>query len=226
MDEILKYFKSSIGKKQVVAATGLALILFVVAHLAGNLIVYLGPDAFNAYAKKLAGLRPGLYFAEVGLAGVFLIHMWFTALIVLENINARPKRYSVMHVSEKRSVAAQLMPYTGTIVLAFVIWHLLDFTFIDKHGIRSVMMNGQSYGLYGVLHTSFANPVHSCLYIIAMAAVGLHLSHGVQSFCQTFGFGSPKFTPVIRCFSDWFALLVFIAYGTLPVYIMFNYYTF
>src|SRR3989338_121586 len=191
------YLKSSIGKKQIVASTGLLLIFFVIGHLAGNLLIYLGPEVFNHYAEKLEHLRPGLNIVEFGLLAVFVIHLWLTAVIVIENYSARPVGYSVNKPAGDRSLAARLMPYTGTIILAFVIWHLLDFTFIDKEGPRSVLADGKSYAIYGVVYNSFFDLAHSLLYIIAMVALGFHLSHGIQSFAQTFGFNHPKYTPMI-----------------------------
>ena len=214
------YLRSSIGRKQIVAATGLMLILFVVGHLAGNLFMYGGPGAFNGYAKKLASLRPALNFIEAGLLAVFCIHMYFTALLVLENMNAR-SRYAVEKAKGARSLSSRLMAYSGTIILAFVIWHILDFTLVDHHGPRS-MVNGESLGLYGVVYNSFADPLHSLLYIIAMICVGSHLDHGVQSFCQTFGFTSHQCAPCIYKFSRWFAVLITLGYSSIPVYVLLN----
>ena len=187
MNAITSYCHSSIGRKQIVAITGLALILFLIGHLAGNLILFLGPEAYNAYAKKLAGLRPGLYAVEFALLWVFVIHIWVTALLVLENIRARQglSRYAQSRAVGERSWATRLMPYTGTYLLAFVIWHLVDFTFADHHGPRSFVLvtdstgsltniYSKSLGLYGVVWNSFADPIHSVLYIIAMMALGLH----------------------------------------------------
>jgi len=226
MKNILQYSQSSIGKKQIVASTGLVLILFVIGHLAGNLLIFLGDEVFNNYAKKMAGLRPGLYLIEAALLIIFLIHMYVTALIVLENIAARPIGYKVNRPSENRSLATRLMPYSGTIILAFVIWHLLDFTFIDKHGPQSFLPDGNGYGLYGIVYNTFSNPMHSALYIIAMIAVGLHLSHGIQSFAQTFGFTDPAYFPALIKISNFCALLITVAYSAIPVYVMFHFHTF
>src|SRR5437762_707474 len=115
----LKYFNSSIGRKQIVAFTGLLLILFLIGHLAGNLLIYGGPQLYNTYAEKLAGLRPGLYLIEFGLLAVFVIHMWVTALLVFENIQARGTGYAVSRPVGERSWATRLMPYTGTYILIF-----------------------------------------------------------------------------------------------------------
>jgi len=209
---------SSIAKKQVVALTGLMLIGFVVAHLAGNLFIYGGPEAFNGYAHKLEGLRPVLNVLEFGLGFIFLVHISFTYMLVHENIRAKGgvKRYAVDKPVGDRSLATRLMAFSGFGVFAFVIWHLFDFTFADKTGPRSLIEGGH-YGLYGIVYNSFHDPVHSLLYIAAMCCVGLHLSHGVQSFVQTFGFKRPC---LIKKVSDWFALLITCAYCSIPVYVL------
>ena len=213
---------ASITKKQIVAFTGLALIIFIITHLAGNLWIYAGSAAFNSYAKKMAGLRPFLNFAEAGLLIIFLIHTLVTAMLVIENIRARGgvMRYAVDRPVGERSWGTRLMPYSGTYILLFVIWHLLDFTFANPHGPRSYI-NHVSYGLYGVVVNAFADPTHSILYIIAMCFLGLHLSHGVDSFLQTLGWRNSKHVSGIKLFSQWFALLIVIGYSSIPVYVLF-----
>lgn len=223
MFNLTSYIQSSIGKKQIVAVTGLLLILFLLGHLAGNLIIYLGPDAFNAYAHKMANLRPGLYVVEAGLLGIFLIHMLTTFFLVLENIRSRSQSYKQLKSKKHRSIATRLMPITGTIIIAFVIWHLLDFTFVDKHGPRSYLPDGRSYELFGIVYNSFADPVHSLLYVAAIFSLALHLSHGVQSFAQTFGFNHPAYTPLVKKISNIFALLIAFLYSSIPIYVMYSY---
>ncbi len=215
-----QYISSSIGRKQIVAVTGLLLILFVIGHLAGNLIMFMGAEAYNHYAQKLAGLRPGLYFVEFGLLAIFIVHMWVTALLVLENIKARSVHYAVEKPVSHKSLSARatkIMPYTGTLVLLFVVWHLIDFTFVDHEGPRSVMADGISYGLYGVVYNAFLNPIHSLFYIAAMFALGLHLSHGIQSFCQTFGFPDSKSLNRMSVLLGFFIALL---YSSIPFSIM------
>jgi len=220
MGSPVQYLKSSIGKKQIVAATGLLLILFIIGHLAGNLFIYAGPEAFNNYAKKLAHLRPGLLIVEGGLLGLFFIHMWLTAVLVIENRLARPVGYAVTKSVGRRSLATRLMPYTGTIIIAFVIWHLIDFTFSDHHGHLSVLSDGKGYGLYGVVYNAFSNPLHSALYIIAMLALGLHLSHGIQSFAQTFGLSHPKYTPLVHKVSNGLGFAIAVLFSFIPIYVL------
>ena len=222
MNTISTYCQSSIGRKQIVATTGLLLILFIIAHLAGNLLIYLGPEAFKNYAKKLASLRPGLYLVEVALAAVFIIHIYATTFLVLENIAARSQRYAITRIKGERSLATRLMPYTGVYLLLFLIWHLLDFTFVDKHGPQS-FLHGESYGLYGIVVNSFSDPVHSLLYVAAMMCLGLHLGHGVESFMQTFGINNPQCTPKIKAFSYWFGFLIAWGYSSIPIYVLMQY---
>ena len=209
----------SITKKQIVAATGLGLIGYVIAHLAGNLLIYKGPAALNGYAEFLASLRPGLFFIEFILLGIFVVHMYFTYLVVLENILARGTGYKVYKSVGERSWATRLMPYTGTVILAFVVWHIFDFTLTDHHGVRSVV-GGQSLGLYGVVYNSFRNPVHSGLYIVAMMCLGLHLSHAIQSCFQTFGFNHEKYTPFIEKASNSLGLIIAVGYITIPMWVL------
>ncbi len=210
---------SSITKKQIVALTGLLLILYVVAHLLGNLFIYAGPEKFNGYAKFLASLRPGLFLIELALLWIFIIHIYFTYLIVLENIQARGQGYAVYQPVGNRSWATRLMPYTGTILLTFVIWHVFDFTLIDHEGPRSIMPDGRHLGLYGVVYNSFSVPWHSGFYIVAMMCLGLHLSHAVQSVFQTFGFNHPKYTPFIGKISIVLGWLVALGFSSIPVWV-------
>jgi len=220
MKNLHQYINSSIGKKQIIASTGLLLIGYVVFHLAGNLLIFAGPETFNVYAKKFADLRPWLSIVEGGLAAIFIIHMLVTALLIIENINARGKNYKIIKPPTRRSLATRLMPYTGTLILVFVIIHIRDFTLIDHHGPLSIMSDGKSYGLYGVVYNTFRDPTHSCFYIVAMMAVGLHLSHGMQSFMQTFGFVTDKNRKCIQWTSGVIALLVAYGFSSIPVYVL------
>ena len=215
------FLSSSVGRKQYVAATGLCLILFVVAHLAGNLLLFAGPDLFNAYAHKLASLRPAFYVVDAGLFVIFVSHLAVTGILVTENIKARGQvRYEVQKSQGDRSLATRLMPWTGGVILAFVIWHLLDFTFSDHDGPRGMMPNGEHMELYGVVFNAFVQPWHSLLYIAAMVAVGLHLSHGMQSFVQTFGFTWLGTSQRVKITCQGIGLLVGLVYSCIPIYVM------
>jgi succinate dehydrogenase / fumarate reductase cytochrome b subunit len=215
------FLNSSIAKKQTVAFTGLLLIFFIIAHLAGNLLIYGGPKMFNAYAHKLHSLGPLLLLARLGLFVIFLIHIFVTHILVIQNIKARGglKRYAIDQAVGQRSLAEKVMPWSGVYIFVFVIFHILDFAAADQHGSRSFIY-GKSYGLYGLVFNSFRDPVHSILYIVAMYFLGMHLSHGVQSVVQTSGF-RPKWAPVIKKGSDYFAVFMVIGFSSIPVYVYF-----
>lgn len=213
---------TSISKKQIVAVTGLLLILFIIAHLLGNLLIIVGPDAFNAYAEKLDHLRPLTTVAEFILAAIFLTHIYFTANLVIENIKARGgyNRYSVDRPVGNRSWATRLMPLSGTYIFLYLIWHIFDFTLADDDGVRS-FINGQSYGLYGIVVNAFKDPLHSILYIIAVSFVGLHLAHGVQSVVQTWGIERHKFAKQLIIGSRVFGFVIALGFASIPLYVLF-----
>ena len=213
-----RYFSSSIGKKQTVAVSGLLLILFLIAHLAGNLMIYRGPEAINIYSHTLHSFGLLIRLAEFGLAGIFLIHIIFTAMVVIENKKARPTSYHGTDGYPQRSLATRLMPYTGTILLVYVISHLFDFTIADPNG-ADAFVNGQNLGLYGLIVNEFSNPYAVLWYLVAMAAVGFHLVHAVQSLCQTFGWNHPTYTPIVKKISMGFGILISLAFASIPLYV-------
>ncbi len=209
---------SSIGKKQVVAVSGLLLILFLIAHLAGNLLIYRGPEAINIYSHTLHSFGPLIRLAEFGLAAIFIIHIVFTAMVVIENKKARPIGYAGGESYKQRSLATRLMPYTGTILLIYVISHLFDFTLANANG-PGAFVNGQNLGLYGLIVNEFANPYEVLWYVIAMAAVGFHLVHAIQSVFQTFGFHNPRVTPIIKKAGYVLGILISVSFASIPIYV-------
>jgi len=213
------FLNSSIARKQAVALTGLLLVLFVMAHLGGNLLFFAGPAVFNGYAHHLHSLGPLLWTARLGLLALFLIHITLTSILVIDNIKARGghKRYAVESSTDERSLSEKIMPYSGLYILIFVIYHIRDFAFANTLGPRS-LINGHSYGIYGIVFNAFRDPVHDLLYIFFLCFLGLHLCHGLQSMSQTFGF-RPKWVALIRSCGDYAALLLIIVFSSIPVYV-------
>jgi succinate dehydrogenase / fumarate reductase cytochrome b subunit len=222
------FLRSSVFRKQVIAVTGAAMIGFLVAHLSGNLLIYAGPKAFNAYAEKMASLGPLLWVMRIGLIVCALAHVYLTLKLVQENRAARPQSYAVDEPKGKRSLAAMIMQYTGIFILLFLALHLYDFTFANKSGPHSVvpgLSNGESLGLFGVVWNSFkfTDPIgwlRIPVYLIAVTGVGLHLSHAIQSVVQTLGFSHPRYTPLIRIASVGIGALLALGFGMIPVYVM------
>jgi succinate dehydrogenase / fumarate reductase cytochrome b subunit len=178
---------SSVGKKILMAVTGLGLIGFLAGHLLGNMMAFAGADAFNGYAAKLHSMQPYLSVFNIGLATLGLVHIAVGILLFFENLRARPKSYKVTQNPGGRTIGSNTMPYTGVLILVFVISHLLKFTFVDK----SVTP------IYQQMAAAFSNPLWVIFYVAAMVVVAVHLSHGSWSLFQTFGLNHPRYMPLI-----------------------------
>lgn len=215
--------QSSVLRKQIVAVTGLVMVGFLLAHLSGNLLIYAGPDAFNAYAHKLAGLGPLLWVMRLGLIAAFVIHVWFTLTLVRENRAARPQAYEVDAPKGGRNFATLTMMYTGIFVAVFLMLHLYDFTFGTKTGPQSVIQSvkpDESLGLFGLVWNSFKTWWRVPIYVGAMSGVGLHLSHAIQSVVQTFGGNHPRYTPIVRVVSILIGAAVALGFAMIPIYVL------
>jgi len=208
MNWITNTLWSSIGKKLLMAVTGLGFIGFLMAHLAGNLTIYSGKDAFNAYAENLHSLGPLLSIAEWGLLICAVIHVLTGATLFYQNFRARPVRYAVNKNAGGRTIGSFTQPYTGLLILAFVIFHLANFHFVDKSNAT----------IYQIVSNAFTNTGYVCVYILAMIVVAIHVSHGFWSLFQTIGANHPKYMPIIRWAGIIFSLVVGIGFGFIPVY--------
>jgi len=209
MNWIKQTLWSSIGKKLMMALTGLAFIGFLMAHLAGNLTIYGGKAAFNAYAEKLHSLGPLLTVFELGLLFFAGIHIITGLFLFVQNWQARPTGYTVYKSTGGRTLSSRTMPYTGLIILGFVIFHLINFSFVDKTD-RTISQ---------IVTAAFANPAYVIIYIAVMIIVALHVRHGLWSAFQTLGANHPKYMPAIRVLSIVLGLIVACGFGFLPIYI-------
>jgi len=204
---------TSIGKKLMMAATGLSFIGFLVVHLAGNLTLYGGADAFNSYAEHLHALGPLLGVAEFVLLGLFLIHVLSGLILFWQNFNSRPSRYAVNRNPGGKTIGSATMPYTGFLILLFILFHLTNFSrfFVDQAGTT----------IFQIVSSAFQNPVYVGLYVLAMVTVALHVSHGFWSLFQTFGLNHPKYMPAINAGGLILSLVFGLGFGFLPIYISF-----
>lgn len=211
---------STLQKKQIVGITGLAMVGFVLAHLSGNFLIYKGPDAFNGYAQFLHDLGGVLWVMRAGILASFVLHIGVTMNLVITNRKARVDRYYKYqnHRSES-SLATQLMPLSGSIIFIYIIFHLLDFTLAQKVGI----IDGVDLGLFGLVVNTLKDPIHSALYIISMASVGLHMYHAFQSVFQTFGLMTEKNQHRFSIASKVLGVAITLGYSSIPVYIMINF---
>ena len=214
---------SSLGKKIFMGFSGLMLCGFIVVHLIGNLTLLLpDKDPFNKYANFLTTeLGNVIYIAEFLLASIFLIHFIYAVLVTIDNWRARPKGYAVVknakHTS-KKSFASRTMIYTGIVLIVFLVWHLLHFKFGEMI-IYSTADGMVIRDLYIVVYQFYGNIVNIILYIVVMALLGFHLSHGFWSAFQSLGMSGKRFTPLVYGVAGVFALLMAAGFIVLPMWI-------
>jgi succinate dehydrogenase / fumarate reductase cytochrome b subunit len=209
LNRFILLLSSSIGKKLIMAITGLGFCFFLISHLAGNLIIYVGNDAFNYYAERLHSLGPLLILAEMGLLFLGVVHISTGAYLSYQNFRARPKRYKKKRNAGGRTIGSSTMPYTGFLILIFIIIHLIDFHFIEKAD-RSI---------YQIVLETFSNPGYAIFYILSMVVVATHVDHGFWSLLQTLGINNLEYMPVLRMVSSAFSFFVGIGFGSIPVFI-------
>lgn len=204
-----EFLESSIGKKMMIALAGVLLCGFLIAHLAGNLLMFVGPEAFNHYAEVLED-NPFLPLAEGGLLTLFLLHIVLTLRAKFANLGARPVTYEVYQGKGARTPGSRSMVPTGMLVFGFIVVHVATLKF-DVGGLKGP-------DLFAHVTGWMRNPFYAAFYILAVAGVGLHLSHGVQSAAQTLGAHHPRYTPIIRRLGIIFAAATTLGFASLPLY--------
>ena len=206
---IFEFLDSSIGKKITVAAAGVMLCGFLIAHLAGNLFLFVGDGAFNHYAEVLES-NPLLPAAEIGLVFLFLLHIILSVRATWANRTARPEGYAVYKGKGARTPGSRTMAATGVLLLSFIVIHVATFKY----------QLGGSKGLDLFSHVNgwFSNRLYAAFYVLAVGGLGLHLSHGAQSALQTFGVSHPRYTPALKKAGLAFAALIFLGFASMPIY--------
>jgi len=211
MNWFVDTIRTSIGKKLLMALTGLCFCLFLLIHLIGNLTLYGGKELFESYVKHLHALGPLIRVAEAGLLFFAVIHVSTGCFLVWQNWKARPVRYQVKKNGGGRTIGSMTMPYTGLIILAFVAVHLSNFHFID-HDRQTV---------FQAMTATFKSLPYVIFYTMAVIVAAVHVSHGFWSLFQTLGANHPKYLPVIRGLGLLFSLLVAAGFGFIPAYVGF-----
>ena len=221
MNAISVFYSSSIGKKMIVALTGIVLILFVVGHLLGNLQIFLGPDWINGYSEHLRELGPLLWAIRIFLLVTVIVHIYVTIRLAIENKRARPTQYKDKE-NVKASFASRHMVMSGLIVLAFIIYHLAHFT-VRVTDPRFALLKADPlnrYDVYSMMVYAFQNYVVSGFYVFALFLLFLHLSHGSSSFFQSLGLNNKKLAPRLAFWGCIFAWLLFLGYASIPIAIL------
>ena len=201
-----RFLSSLITTKLIVGVTGLLLFLYLVLHIAGNLMVFLGQDVFNRYSHALIS-NPLVVPVEIGLLAVFVIHLFKAISMTLENRAARPTPYAVKKMAggaSQKSLASSTMILTGLALLVFIPIHVTMFKYGPEYPYGATAMRD----LYRVEVDNFSSPAWVAFYVLAMVVVGFHLWHGVASSFQSLGLSGPRFTPFIRRTGKTFAVLI------------------
>lgn len=207
---VARFYDSSIGKKAVMAVTGLVLFGFLILHMLGNLQVFLGRDVMNHYAETLHANMGLLWTARIVLLVSVLLHTWAAIQLTAVKAAARPIAY-VKPGNVQGSAGSRTMMLSGPVIALFVIGHLLHFTtgtihpqFVELHAYENVV-------------TGFSNPIVAALYIVAMILVAFHLSHGIWSMFQSIGFSHPRYTPMLKKFAAVFSWLLIAGFISVPI---------
>ena len=214
------FLTSSVGRKYVMAVTGIFLFGFVVVHMLGNLQIYLGQDALNDYAKHLEELPYLLWPARIFLLITLVIHIFVAFSLAIENRAARPVRYAKQGTVQA-SYASRTMVMSGVIIFLFIVYHLLHFTWgkIQPQFFEQLDAKGRE-DLYGMVVHGFGNVYISAFYIFAMGVLCFHLSHGLESLFQSLGLRSKSMEPLLRKIAITLALFVFIGNCSIPVSVL------
>jgi len=209
------FWYSTTGKKIVMAVTGAILFVFVIGHMLGNLQVFEGPEKINAYGHFLHNLGEILWAERIGLLAAVVLHITATVQLALRSNKARPIGYSRREAINS-SYAARTMYWSGPIVLAFVIFHLLHLTagmispgaaFIEGDVYHNVVSGFQVWWV-------------SVWYIFAVSLLGVHLSHGIWSMFQSVGINHPRYTPMLKQAAVWIAVVIVLGYISIPISVL------
>lgn len=216
MQNLKMYLSSSIGRKQIVSITGIIWSGFVLMHMAGNCLLFLGADTYNKYSHALV-TNPGIYPAEAVLVIALLIHMGFAIRMTIESRTARstPPDQRASNPLKGASFASRTMILTGLSLFAFIVWHLITFKYGPEY--KTTVGGVEMRDLYKLITETFANPLYVFPYIAFLILLGLHLSHGVSALFQTLGIGSVR-NCTFKKVGCAFAALVFLGFLSQPLY--------
>lgn len=214
--------KNSVAKKLVMSVTGLAMTLFIIVHLLGNMTFFLGPDGINSYAAALHSFGLVIWTFRLSIGLIFLLHVYFGIRLTIENRAAASRSYAV-NGNTASTFAGRNMIWTGLLIGLFLAGHLVHFTLQLIDPASSAAANPDVLGrpdVFLMIARGFRSLIVDSLYVGAMAALGLHLSHSIQSSFQTLGLNSEKTFPLIMKGGIVAAVLIFIGFAALPVSVL------
>lgn len=213
-------FSSSIGTKLLIAVTGLALFLYLVVHLAGNALIFAGPDLFNLYSHRLIS-NPLIPPVELGLLAILLLHVYKTVVMWLGNQRARPERYQRRRWAgppSRKSWASSTMILTGLATFLFLVVHVATF----KYGTYYEVEGSETRDLYRLEVETFRQPGWVAVYVAGLALIGFHMWHGFSSAFESIGARHPRCTPTVVALGKLLAIAITGGFILIPLWIYFR----
>jgi succinate dehydrogenase / fumarate reductase cytochrome b subunit len=211
MSRLRLLWDSSVGKKLIMAVTGLIWVAYLITHVLANLLVFQGPSRINAYSAFLHGTGGALWAARLVLIAALVLHVIAAVQLAARSKKARPMGYAAGREPQVSTLASRTIRWGGALIFVFLVYHILHFTVGTAH---PGFVEGDPY--HNVA-TGFRNPFVVLLYLIAMAAVGLHLYHGVWSSGRSLGLSPPSPHPLRRTVAVVLALLVWLGFSVIPI---------
>lgn len=211
MNRALALWRSSVGKKAVMAATGIIMVAYLITHVAANLLVFEGSARINAYSRFLHGTGGALWAARLVLFVALVVHIVAAVQLAARRRAARPVGYAAGRDSQVATFASRTIRWGGALILAFLVYHILHFTLGTVH---PSFVEGDPY--HNVV-AGFGNPVVVLFYELALAAVGLHLYHGIWSSGRSLGVSAPSPHPLKRQLALVLAVLVWGGFAVIPI---------
>jgi len=212
----------SVGRKVIAAVTGLFMVLFLVAHLAGNSTIWGGPELINSYGEHMHRFPALLWPLRIAMLVMLGTHVFLGITLTLENSRARHGKYAVTR-RQKTTFSGRTMIWTGLLLFLFLVYHILHFTLRLTPGVLVVSDGLGRFDVYSMIVTGFLGKAVSAVYIVAMIALFLHAGHGIRSFFQTLGLANdrtlPKFGVLARLVSTVFLL----GFGLIPILVVTNF---
>ena len=221
----LTLYRSTIGKKMIMAVTGLVLVVFVIGHMAGNLQQFLGPEKMNAYAAFLKSTGELLWIARLGLLAVAVLHVLMAYQLWRIKREARPIDYAKRE-PQVSTLGSRTMRWGGVLLLVFIVFHILHFTTGTVFPVASQpdarYPEFSHTDVYGNVVSAFRNPWVVLFYVVAMLFLLLHLFHGAWSSVRTLGLSKPSRDPLHRRVSTIVAVVVWLGFTVVPVAVFFG----
>ena len=211
MNRLAVFWQSSVGKKAVMAVTGLILVAYLLTHVLANLLVFSGPERINRYAQLLHSSGAALWGVRLILLAALILHIIAATQLAIRSRAARPEPYAGGRDPQVSTFAARTIRWGGALILLFLVYHILHFTTGSAH-LDFVELNP-----YHNVTTGFRNPLVAAVYLLAMAAVGLHLYHGVWSSGRSLGLSQPSPRPLRRQVALVLAVFVWLGFTAIVI---------